>query len=121
MNPKDGVRAIVDHETLKAAVGDAVVSIPVDTPFTARAIAKRAGVAESTVMLFMLQFKMRQWVVKGPETPDGRETWQQAMRHRRGWETYREALRDVVEGKAIDVEEEARLRLHQQGLEGTWE
>lgn len=116
------VSEILTHERLKANIGDAVRSINVDTPFTAKAIAKRASCADSTVLIMMKGFLKREWVKKGPETDDGRETWIQTMKMRRGWETYREALRDVVDGspQVIDPEEEARLRLAQQGVLGEW-
>lgn len=116
------VSEILTHERLKANIGDAVRSINVDTPFTAKAIAKRAGCADTTVMVMMKGFIKRNWVRVGPRTDDNRETWIQTMNMRRGWEKYREALRDVVDGDpmAIDPEEEARLRLAQQGVLGEW-
>ena len=117
------VNEILTHEKLKAHIGDAIAGVPADQPFTARAIAKRSGHHESVVALMMNRFLERNWVRKGPSTDDGRESWQQSISARRGWEKYREALRDVVDGspQVIDKEEELRLRLAQQGLEGTWE
>ena len=115
------VEKILTHERMKARIGDAIVSIAPDTPFTGKAIAKRSGFADSTVMIMLPQFQLRNWVADGPKTDDGRPTWKQSLPQRRGWEKYRESLRDVVEGKAIDVEEEARLRMHQLGLEGEWD
>jgi hypothetical protein len=116
------VRAIVTHETMKATIGDAITSIAADTPFTSKAIAKRSGFDAGVIeLIWMPNFEKRNWVKSGPKTDDDRLTWMQTMNMRRGWEKYRDALRDVVEGAAIDVAEEARLRMHQLGLEGEWQ
>jgi hypothetical protein len=116
------INEILTHERLKASIGDAIAKVPADQPFTDRAIAKRSSHHESVVGIMMKQFLLRDWIRLGPMTDDGRQSYQQSLKARRGWETYREALRDVVEGsnKVIDPDEELRIRLAQQGLPGKW-